>query len=141
MKIYVLQQVLTESPSDFTQCLCLTSFAIFVYGASLSSLSAVSFDRFWAICYPISYRNRNNPSVTRKIIWCWWMFPFLIGILPVLGWNGEKSYTRDGDNKCSLSYVLHFNYIFLCCFFACLGCLGMILLYFLIYCKLVRQVG
>lgn len=129
-------QVLSNSLVDFKPCLYLTSFVICIYAASLSSLSAVSFDRFWAICYPISYRNKNNPRLTKAIIFGWWILPFTVGTLPIFGWNGEKDYKY----VCIVTTVMEHDFIFLCCFFTCLGCLWMILLYCFIYCKLVRQV-
>lgn len=102
----------------------------------MTSLVAVSFDRFWAICFPISYHNKNTPFVTKTIIIISWIFPFAVGSLPIFDAQGRNRF----QDKCIVTTILNSNVIIACTFFTCLGCLLMMILYSFIYCRIKKQV-
>jgi hypothetical protein len=100
------------------------------------SLLAVSVDRFWAVCYPVTYHVKSTSSTKIIIIFCW-IFGILFGFLPVFGWNSGHF-----DNKCDLRVIADFNYLLVVCVaIAFTSTVIIIVLYALIYRAVLKQVG
>lgn len=95
----------------------------------------VSFDRFWAISYPISYLHRNH-HLTITLMTTSWLIPVVIGVLPVLGMNGMEKF----ENKCIITTVMSFNHIFISCFYIIFISAVMTAIYVIIYWKILQQV-
>lgn len=134
--INLLFQGLTGEPRDFQLCLLLNSFLLAVFAVSMFSLLAVSVDRCWAVCKPVTYHVRNT-TVTKIIIFCCWSFGILFGFLPAFGWNSGRF-----DNKCDLRVVADFNYLlFVCVAIAFMSTLIIVVLHLKIYRAILRQVN
>lgn len=99
------------------------------------SLVAVSFDRCWAVCYPVTYHVRGTATTKVIILFCW-VFGIVFGFLPALGWNSGRF-----DNKCDLRVIADLNYLFfICVVIAFMSTVAILVLYLLIYCAVLRQV-
>lgn len=120
-------------------CLASMSFNSIVYSASLASLAAVSADRFWAICHPISY-HKNTDRVTNIIIVSLWALSISAGLLLLLGSQGESFYSKTDPYLCIAGAVLQFDAILWIAFLVCSVWLTMIVLYAFIYLRIVKRV-
>lgn len=113
----------------------LNSFLLSVFAVSMFSLLAVSFDRCWAVCFPITYHVKGKAR-TKVIISLCWIFGIVFGFLPTFGWNSGKF-----ENKCDLRIIADLNYLlFVCVGIALMSTTGIIVLYLLIYCAVLQQV-
>jgi hypothetical protein len=123
-------------PHDHQLCLLLNSFLLAIFAASLFSLVAVSIDRYWAICDPVSYHVRTN-RVTKIIIFFCWVLGGITGFLPYFGWNSGMSAER-----CDLRTIADFNYLlFVCVMIGFVATLVILVLYLLIYRAILKQVS
>ena len=95
----------------------------------------VSFDRLWAICFPISYLHRNH-RLTTVLIFFSWLIPVVIGVLPVLGMNGMNKF----QNKCIVTTVMSFNHMFISSSYIIFVSAVMIATYTIVYFRIVKQV-
>lgn len=99
------------------------------------SLLAVSIDRCWAVCYPVTY-HVSGTKITKTIIVFCWFFGIFFGFLPSMGWNSNKF-----EHKCDLRAVADFNYLLIICVaVAFMSTLSIIVLYLLIYNAVRKQV-
>lgn len=97
------------------------------------SLLAVSIDRYWSICHPISYHKTVTTRFTKLVILICWILS-LLGFLPLFGWNSGIF-----EDTCDAKIVFDFNYvIFLCVTVSFLPAIILLLVYILIY-KQVRR--
>lgn len=135
LNLFYCEKGLTGAPHDFQLCLLLNSFLLAVFAVSMFSLVAVSFDRCWAVCYPVTYHVRDT-SMTKLIILFCWVFGIFFGFLPSFGWNSGKF-----EDKCDLRVIADFNYLlFICVAIAFMSTAAIIVLYLLIYIAVLRQV-
>lgn len=97
---------------------------------------AVSFDRCWAVCFPVTYHVKSTTTTKFIIAFCWALGIF-VGFLPTLGWNSGKF-----DDKCDLRVIMDFNYLlFICVGIALISTVGIITLYLLVYYVVLKQVS
>lgn len=114
----------------------LHSSLLAVFAVSLFSLVAVSIDRCWAVCYPVTYHIKST-TTTKIIIACCWVLGIFFGSLPTLGWNRASF-----DNKCDYRVVTDLNNLMLvCAAIAFLSTLAIAVLYLLVYCEILKQVS
>lgn len=129
-------QGITGFPHDHQHCLLLNSFLLSVFAASLFSLVAVSIDRYWAVCDPVTYHVRTT-RLTKVIICFCWILGAVTGFLPYFGWNSGLSAER-----CDLRTIADFNYLlFVCVLIGFVATLVILVLYLLIYRAILRQVS
>ncbi|CRL01069.1 CLUMA_CG014328, isoform A [Clunio marinus] len=126
---------LTRSPRDFQLCLMLYSFLLSFFAVSMFSLVAVSVDRFWAVCFPITYHVADT-SIAKLAIFCCWFSGLVVGFLPLFGWNSGSFH-----NKCDIRVVISMNYLLIAVVaIAFTSTLIIIILYVLIYRAVIKQV-
>lgn len=114
----------------------LNSFLLAVFSVSMFSLLAVSVDRFWAVCYPVTY-HVSGTKTTKIIITFCWIFGIFFGFLPTFGWNSGHI-----DNKCDLRVIADMDYLlFVCVAIAFVSSCAIIVLYALIYRAVIQQVN
>lgn len=129
-------QGITGYPHNQHGCLLLNSFILAVFSASHFSLVAVSFDRYLAVCDPVNYHVRTE-GMTKLIICTCWLLGAIFGFLPAFGWNsGMSAY------MCDLRTIVDFNYIYFVCFAVAFPLtLVILILYFLVYREILKQVS
>lgn len=64
-------------------CHFLTTSMLIVISSLISQLVTVSIDRYWAICHPVSYRNKSANCTKASIAICW-LVGICFGILPLI---------------------------------------------------------
>lgn len=131
-------QTIDDLPHSFRPCWLLASLASIIYTISLYSLAALSIDRFWAICFPISHRNKNTRKISYAIIAISWIFPLINGVLQLFGYREAR---RKFVDKCIATTVLSPKVMTLAMFTITTGCVIMALLYSCIFCKLAMHVS
>ncbi|CRL00423.1 CLUMA_CG013689, isoform A [Clunio marinus] len=125
---------LTGAPHDFQLCLVLNSVLLSVFAVSHFSLLGVSIDRYWAVCYPLTYHVKGS-TLTKFMISCCWILGILFGFLPVFGWNSGHF-----ENICDLRVIADLNYLlFVCVTLSFTSTLTMIVLYSFIYRAILKQ--
>lgn len=127
---------MSDLQQDRIICLWLTSVEIALGTVSFVSITAVSIDRFFAICHPIKYHKRNNPMKTKSaVLFCWLLG--IIGFLPALGWNSGKY-----ENKCDPRVILSLSYvIFLCISVAIIPTIILAVAFFMVFRKISQVVS
>lgn len=129
-------QCLSGYPHDFDTCLLLNSILLSIFAISMFSLVAVSFDRCWAITFPVSYQVRDTTLTKVMIISCW-IFGIIFGFVPSIWQKGENF-----QGSCDVSVIAELNYL-LIFYVSCgiLSTLAIVCLYFHIYRVIVNQVS
>lgn len=134
--IFFVRQSLFGAPHDFQLCVLANSMLLSLVAVSLFSLLAVSIDRYWAVCYPMTYHVRG-PNVTIMMIVLCWVLGFILGFPPVLGWNNEEF-----DGVCDLRRIVDFNYLlYVCVGTAVTTAIAIFIIYALIYKEVIKQVS
>jgi 7 transmembrane receptor (rhodopsin family) len=101
------------SPND-TSCVWTISPITILFSVILNLLNALSADRYWAICHPISYMVHKNSGFTKWIISLYIFVGVVIGSLPVLGMNTvEDDY--DYVYACLATEVFSTSFLCICC--------------------------
>lgn len=117
-------------------CVYLLSILIGVYSTSIFSLIAVSVDRYWAICHPVSYRNSKGTRLTKCITASCWIIGMIFGSLPAIGWKN-----KDFDGNCYATSIADFSFLLASCIINCSATLGIIGLYGFIFSAINKQVS
>ncbi|XP_063813354.1 adenosine receptor A3 [Pseudophryne corroboree] len=106
-------------PLHFHSCLFMCCLIIILTNASILSLLAISIDRYLRIKISTRYKIVITPRRICLSIWCVWIISFLLGLIPMFGWNNRsnlKDEERDYLNCKFLSvirmdYIVYFNII------------------------------
>lgn len=75
----------------------LHAFLLMLIAASLFSLLAVSIDRCWAICWPVSYRI-TGASITKLMVVSCWILGMIFGFSPTF-WQESVRYKGSCDHS------------------------------------------
>ncbi|KAK7507030.1 hypothetical protein BaRGS_00001881 [Batillaria attramentaria] len=101
-------------PHNFYGCLLISSLVVIFTMCSVTSLTAVTLDRYLAICHPYSYRRRMTFRVTISVVVVSWVVGILFGLVPLMGWNKGKENFKGAcyfwDVIC-LEYVVYFVFL------------------------------
>lgn len=108
-------------------CLCLSLILSFNYFSSITIRSFVSIDRFWAVCYPISYLGRKRLTKTLFVLFSW-VLPITTTVLVGITWKSRNEY-ENSINSCFAAKLIGFNYDMLVVWYTCANFLLIILLY------------
>lgn len=131
----ITQQYLTGEPRDYYCCMVLHSFLLTLIATSLFSLVAVSIDRCWAICWPVTY-HITGPHVTKLMVTVCWILGIIFGFSPAF-WQDVNHY----KGRCDHSVLAELNRMLLVhVSIALLSTLVIIVLYVLIYRTIKKQV-
>lgn len=106
-----------------------------VFATSMFCLTAISYDRYRAVCHPLSY-HVSGTNRTKIVIALCWIFGFLCGFIPTFAW-------KDGviDDKCDLRIMADLNYLlYMCGLHTVLSVVIIMILYVLIYRAILKQV-
>jgi hypothetical protein len=124
-------------PYSFEPCLILVVATVIVSGVSLTAVLALSVGRFWAICFPFSYRRKNSRQLNGFIILVSWILPSL-SLIPMF--FDEKVGSRF-ENKCIMMTVLTFHSMKIISITSLMYSVLMVLLHYCMYRKLSKQVS
>lgn len=124
-------------PHDFESCSTLMILIVLTSGASLTSVLALSISRFWAICFPFSYRYFNSARLDTVIIVVFWILP-VVTMIP-LAFDTDMRHRF--DNKCRMTTILNFSTMRLQSGFTLLYIALLIVLHFFMYRRLAEQVS
>lgn len=114
----------------------LHSFALSLFGISMFSLVAVSVDRCWAVRFPVTYHVKGTATTKFIIVFCW-VLGIFFGSLPTLGWDRSQF-----DNNCDYRVVTDLSSLMiLYAVVAFMSTLTIVILYFLVYYEIHKQVG
>jgi 7 transmembrane receptor (rhodopsin family) len=82
-------------PHDYGLCTISVAIVANLYWAVILSLLVVSIDRFWAVCFPFSYRKINSKRVSLALT----SFPWIISIgtacWDFISYESKEKYVRD----------------------------------------------
>lgn len=121
-------QQLNSAESHPKRCLWFAACFLVLTAVSILQFVFVSIDRYWAICHPYSYRQRNIKFPKFVIIFCW-VAGTIIGLIPLMnGWT---------KNDCSL----HKHHYILLSGLGGSSSLIIMVLYSFIYKAFLRQVS
>lgn len=95
-------QTIKIFPPTFELCLAQAILLQNVYNISVATLLAISLERFWAVCYPMSHRRNNSSGVSKTIVFFSWTIPILAGMWSVFDHVPKELYT----GKCRSKYVV-----------------------------------
>lgn len=128
-------KAIDDYPHDFESCMVVQVSALIIFIASLTSVLALTIDRFCAIFSPISYRHQSRNRATRVILLSW-LFPVLM-ILPVLF---DENVRERFENKCILTTIVNYDVMLLHSYIAVCAFTIMIAIYSFIFCNIYKQV-
>ncbi|KAI6176736.1 Tyramine receptor ser-2 [Aphelenchoides bicaudatus] len=74
-----------------TVCQLFTTADILLCTSSILNLCAIALDRYWAICYPLTYAQKRTLRFVCLAILLVWFASAIISIPPILGWNDWSS--------------------------------------------------
>ena len=108
--------------------LYLSAFVLYIHAATLSLRVVVTLNRFWAVCFPISYRKRKK--ITRAVVLIMsWIFPIFSTIFLIVQWKPKEN---SDQINCHITKFVNFNMtIFVSCY-ASFHLLLIVLLYTII---------
>lgn len=124
-------------PQDYDSCLLATVVIMTVFGLTLTTLPGISIDRFWAICYPVHYRNHNKRAVNVAIIGFSWIFGILLGSMTWIERYPEENY----GGSCTFSNIITTRATFIVSSVTSITCLLMVFIYFFIFRKIRQMVS
>ncbi|XP_018101562.1 adenosine receptor A2b [Xenopus laevis] len=137
--------------TDFHSCLFFACFVLVLTQSSIFSLLAVAIDRYLAIKIPLRYKSLVTGKRARTIIAVFWILSFVIGLIPLMGWNRldenchEPGTSYNCTVKClfekvvTMSYMVYFNF-FGCVLLPLLIMLGIYIKIFMVARKQLRQI-
>ncbi|KAK7507029.1 hypothetical protein BaRGS_00001880 [Batillaria attramentaria] len=101
-------------PRNFYGCLLINSLVVLFTMCSVTSLTAVTLDRFLAISFPFAYRRRMTFRVAFYVVAVSWVVGILVGLVPLMGWNKGK---ENFKGRCQFQFVICMEYIVYLTFF------------------------
>ncbi|KAG8450416.1 hypothetical protein GDO86_002903 [Hymenochirus boettgeri] len=138
--------------TDFHSCLFFACFVLVLTQSSIFSLLAVAIDRYLAIKIPLRYKSLVTGKRARGVIAVFWILSFVIGLIPLMGWNRLDEDCPDPPGnihnctvKClfekvvTMSYMVYFNF-FGCVLLPLLIMLGIYIKIFMVARKQLRQI-
>ncbi|KAM8975993.1 adenosine receptor A3-like [Pelodytes ibericus] len=101
----------------FHSCLLMCCLVIILTNASILSLLAIAIDRYLRIKISIRYKSVITSRRIYLSIWFIWIVSFLVGLVPLFGWNNrskldekERQYLSCRfTSAMSMDYMVYFN--------------------------------
>ncbi|XP_053562612.1 adenosine receptor A3 [Bombina bombina] len=97
----------------FHACLFMSCLIIILTNASILSLLAIAIDRYLRIKIPTRYRIVMTSRVIYISIFSVWIVSFLMGIVPMFGWNNRSNLPKEDQDtlNCTFTSVMSMNYM------------------------------
>ncbi|XP_006816068.1 adenosine receptor A2b-like [Saccoglossus kowalevskii] len=81
----------------YTTCIYAACFTVIVCLSSISNIVAITVDRYLAITSPLKYHSIMTPRRTVATIVIIWIYAFVVGFLPVMGWRQTSTTCLRGE--------------------------------------------
>ncbi|KAH9523059.1 Adenosine receptor A1 [Bulinus truncatus] len=94
-------------PHNFYGCVFINSVILIVTNISILMLLGVALERFLAIKEPFLYQRTLTVRRAVYINLCIWLFGFLLGMVPMYGWN-KGAHELD---QCQFTFVITYEYM------------------------------
>ncbi|XP_075052339.1 adenosine receptor A3-like [Mixophyes fleayi] len=100
-------------PLAFHSCLFMCCLIIILTNASILSLLAISIDRYLRIKIPTRYKIVITPRRISLSICCVWIVSFLLGLVPMFGWNNRSELKEEEKDylNCKFLSVIGMDYM------------------------------
>ena len=72
-------------PKNYVFCMTLLTFFLLLDFCSIFSLLAMTFDRYYAICWPLHYNAHMSPNIAAFILGLAWLIPLTLALIMPLG--------------------------------------------------------
>lgn len=93
-----------------TVCCFLTTSMLVLLSSLILQLVTVSIDRYWAICYAVSYRNKNSNWDKVGVASCW-LFGILVGLLLVYFNHDAECHLHSISGQSCLNYFNMLSFV------------------------------
>ncbi|XP_038061557.1 adenosine receptor A1-like [Patiria miniata] len=104
-----------EPRNSFHLCLFMNSFVVTLTQSSILSLLAIALDRYFAVVSPLRYKRVATARRALIVIFFTWLLAFVIGMIPVFGWNLGKpereNYACVFTEVIDMRYMVYFNFL------------------------------
>lgn len=111
------------------------SLVFIMFSISINLLVALAIDRYCAVCHPLFHFAHKNSGFRKWIIIGIVIFGMALGSLPGLGWHNESFYS------CYVMDVVSFGFMIICCVWSLGATTIIVILYGLIYKKIINHVS
>ncbi|XP_053313547.1 adenosine receptor A3 [Spea bombifrons] len=97
----------------FHACLFMCCLVIILTNASILCLLAIAIDRYLRIKIPIRYKTMITSQQIYLSIVCVWIVSFLMGLVPMFGWNNSSNLEEEQMNylNCTFTSVMSMEFI------------------------------
>ncbi len=101
--IPIIQLALVGLPKNYALCMACLTFFLLLDFCSIYSLLALTFDRYYAVCWPLHYNAHMTWSRAGIILGIAWLIPFIFALIMPLGKYASLSFycavRRTNNNK------------------------------------------
>ncbi|XP_037540422.1 adenosine receptor A1b [Nematolebias whitei] len=107
--------------THFYSCLLVACTVLVLTQSSILALLAIAIDRYLRIKIPTRYKRVVTPRRAGLAVVMCWMVAFIVGLMPMLGWNNLRRLQNDSsspnlsitcqfENVISMDYMVYFNF-------------------------------
>lgn len=114
-----------------TTCSVVTSIIMMLFTILINLLLALSADRYWAICHPLSYFKSDKSVIQKWVILFCCLIGICGGIPPMFGYGLNKDNLN--EPSCNIKDIYVFEYVILTCVYTLSATSMVIVFYSLIY--------
>uniref|UniRef100_A0A3Q3B4L2 Adenosine receptor A1 n=1 Tax=Kryptolebias marmoratus TaxID=37003 RepID=A0A3Q3B4L2_KRYMA len=109
--------------THFYSCLLVACTVLVLTQSSILALLAIAIDRYLRIKIPTRYKQVVTPRRAGLAVVISWMVAFLVGFMPLLGWNNLRNLQQNGsispnlsvtcqfETVISMNYMVYFNFL------------------------------
>lgn len=103
-----LYSMVTGHPTEFYSCLLVIIWIMMLTTISILHLVSVSLDRYLVIVHYRTHTSHQRKKYRAWVLICMsWVLGTLIGLMPLMGWHGEKP----AEPRCIFMEVMDFQYL------------------------------
>ncbi|XP_071369139.1 adenosine receptor A1-like [Centroberyx affinis] len=109
--------------THFYSCLLVACTVLVLTQSSILALLAIAIDRYLRVKIPMSYKRVVTPRRAGTAVVVCWLVSFIVGLMPMLGWNNLQRLRDNGslvtddllvtckfENVISMDYMVYFNF-------------------------------
>ena len=137
MPLYTVYLLMKRWPLGPVVCDAWLSLDYTMSNASVANLLVISFDRYFSVTRPLTYRVRRTPRTAAVLITGAWLVSVLLWTPWIIAWPYIEGERRVPSNQCYIQFLRTNQYITVVTAVAAfyLPVLAMCVVYYLIYCE------